>query len=470
MGTVVVAVEEFVAASPEVVFDRFGAGSGAGWLFGATCDRVATGVVVTLRPPIGACGPVEIVGRISTLRRPQLITITHDLPWRGRIVLRLTAAPGGTRIRLRAEIDARGLEWLMRRQGLAIPPGAATGPRIGLISSRSGSGGLFASAAQNLATLAVEEVNEEGGVGGLPIELLVGDDATDATTGALEARRLARAGCRVIVLVTTSATYDAVSAALEGSGILLVQPHMNEGGGESRLRLRFGERPAVQLATAAVPLMRASGGRRWFLAGNDYVWPRSVHATAHVVLPRHGARLVGECYAPLGTTDFAPLVEAVAASGADIVLNTFVGADSAAFERQCHAMGLRERTVSLAPAIDEATLERIGPAAGHGIFGVSGYFQHLDSERNVSLLRRYRREFGAWAPPLSSLSESVFEAIHMWAAAARQARTTDPGPVADAMRTGRYELPRGTVALGDPAAGRRPLELVATRGAMFGSM
>ena len=118
------------------------------------------------------------------------------------------------------------------------------------------------------------------------------------------------------------------------------------------------------------------------------------------------------------------------------MLNTFVGADSAAFERQCHAMGLRDRAVSLAPAIDESTLERIGARAGSGIHGVSGYFQHLDTERNTTLLARYRRAFGPWAPPLSSLSESVFEAIHMWAAAARRARTTDPGPVADAMRGG----------------------------------
>ena len=245
---------------------------------------------------------------------------------------------------------------------------------------------------------------------------------------------------------------------------------MNEGGGESRLRLRFGERPAVQLATAVVPLQRSAGGRRWFLAGNDYVWPRSVHAAARAVLPRHGGRLVGERYAPLGTTDFTPIVEAVAASGADIVLNTFVGADSAAFERQCHAMGLRDRAVSLAPAIDEATLERIGAHAGSGIHGVSGYFQYLDTERNTSLLARYRRTFGPWSPPLSSLSESVFEAIHMWATAARRARTTEPGPVADAMRAGRYELPRGTVVLDDTDTAAPPLHLAAARGATFGSM
>ncbi|GAA1387348.1 hypothetical protein GCM10009613_22780 [Pseudonocardia kongjuensis] len=469
MGTIAVTVEEFAAVAPEVVFDRFGR-DGGGWLFGASCDRVALGEPITLLTPIGDGPPVDVLGRISDLRRPHGITITHDQPWRGRIRLRFTAAPGGTRIRLDAHIDEQGLEWLMRRRGHPVRDRAATGPRIGALTSRSGSGSVFASAVANAAVLAVDEVNAAGGIGGRPVELLHADDATDPGTGALEALRLARAGCRTIFLTTTSATYQAVSSALTGHDVLVVHTNMNEGGGESRLRIRLGERPWTQIALAAGPVMRSAGGRRWFLAGNDYVWPRTVNRIAREVLPGNGAVLVGEGYAPLGARDFGPLIERIAASGADIVLDTFVGADAAAFERQCHAMGLRERTVSLGPAMDEATLERIGFEASEGIHGVSGYFQHLQTERNGTLLQRYRERFGRWAPPLSSLSESMFEAIHVWAAAARQVRTTDPTPVADEMRHGRFEVPRGTIALDGRHHVEQPLHLAAARGATFGSM
>lgn len=469
MGTIAVAVEEFAAVAPEVVFDRFGR-DGGGWLFGASCDRVALGEPVTLRAPIGDGPPVDVLGRISGLRRPHTITVTHDQPWRGRIRLRFAATPGGTRIRLDAGIDALGMEWLMRRRGHPVRDHAATGPRIGALTSRSGSGSLFASAVANVATLAVDEVNATGGIDGRAVELLHADDATDPGTGALEALRLARAGCRTIFLMTTSATYQAVSSALAGQDVLVVHTNMNEGGGESRLRIRFGERPQTQITLAARPVMRSAGGRRWFLAGNDYVWPRAVNRIAREVLPDNGAVLVGEGYAPLGARDFGPLIERIAASGADIVLNTFVGADAAAFERQCHAMGLREHTVSLGPAMDEPTLERIGFEASAGIHGVSGYFQHLQTERNGTLLERYRERFGRWAPPLSSLSESMFEAIHVWAAAARHVRSTEPTPVADEIRRGRFEVPRGTLALEGRHHVEQPLYLAAARGSTFGSM
>jgi urea transport system substrate-binding protein len=467
VGAVALSAEESVSVPPEAVFDRFGTGPGAGWVFDAACDRLAVGSVVTLRAPLGGAAPVEILGRISAVRRPSLIAISHDQPWRGRIRLRFAAEGAGTRIRLHAEIDERGLEWLMRRHGLAVRPAAPSGARIGLLTTKSGPGSLFAAASENAAALAVEEVNADGGIDGRPLEFLVADDATDPVTGVLEARRLVRAGCRTILLMTTSATYEAVAAALADSGVLVVLTNMNEGGGEGRLRIRLGERPANQLATAAGPLMRAAGGRRWFLAGNDYVWPRAVNATARQVLPGYGAVLVGERYAPLGTVDFTPIVEAVAASGADVVLNTFVGADSASFERQCHAMGLRDRTRSLAPAMDESTLERIGTSAAPGIHGVSGYFQHLATARNDSLVQRYRVAFGPWAPPLSTLSESVFEAIHMWAAAARHARTTEPVHVAAEMRVGRFELPRGTVTLDGSNRVDQRIYLAEARGATF---
>lgn len=467
MAALLLPAEEWTDASPAATFGLFGAGTGAGWVFDAVCDRVAAGAVVRMGAPLG--GPVsdmvEIIGRISEVRPPSpargnarghagqggRIEIVHDQPWRGRIKLRFDADRGGTRVRLFAELDEAGLEWLMRRRGL--PAGRESGPnpnaRLGLLNSKSGLGSMFGAATDHMAMLAVEEINAEGGVRGRPVELVVGDDASDPAVGVAEARRLVRAGCRTILVATTSATYFAVSRALAGTEVLLIQPHMNEGGGTGALRVQLGEHHEDQLAAAVRPLMRAADGKRWFLAGNDYCWPRSTHAAARRILPRSGARVVGERYAALGTRDFTRVIEAVTASGADIVLSTFVGADAAAFERQCHATGLREQCVTLAPAMDESTLEHVGADAAPGLYAVSGYVEQLASPGNAVLLHRYREAYGRWAPPLSTLSESVFEAAHIWWSAARRVGADEPRLIAEAMRPGRFQLPRGTVTLDD---------------------
>lgn len=450
MAALVVPAVEWTAAPPAVTFGLFGTGTGAGWVFDAACDRVAVGAAVSMRAPInGPADAVHIIGRIAAVRPPSYLEIVHDQPWRGRIRIRFEPDRGGTRLQLSAEFDQSGLEWLMRRRGLPAGPASSPNPRLGLLTTKSGPGSLFAAATDNMAMLALEEINAQGGVRGRPAELVVGDDATDPTVGVAEAWRLVRAGCRTILVSTTSATFAAVSRALAGAEVLLMQTLMNEGGGTGRLRVQLGERPDDQLAAAARPIMRKAAGRRWFLAGDDYRWPRSMNAAARRVLPRAGARVVGERYAPLGTSDFTPVIDAVQAAGADIVLSTFVGADAAAFERQCHAMGLRDHCVTLAPAMDESTLEHVGADAAAGLYSVCGYFQQLPTAGNAQLLTRYQNAFGRWAPPVSTLSESVFEAVHMWWAVARQVGADQPLRISEAMRPGQFVLPRGTVTLDD---------------------
>lgn len=461
MGTLALTAEERINVPPAAVFDLFGAGN-AGWVFDAACDRVEVGAVITLRAPLdgAAAAPVDILGRISKVRRPGRIEITHDQPWRGRLRLRFDPDGAGTRVRLNAEIDERGLEWLIRRRGHVLADRAdQAGPRIGLLTSKSGPGSVFAAATDNVATMTVDEINADGGILGKPATLMVGDDGTNPDTGVAEAWRLVRGGCRTIFATTTSATFAEVSEALRGADVLLVHAVMNEGGLADRLRIQLGERPGHQLAAAAKPLMREAGGNRWFLAGNDYNWPRHAHTAARSVLPHQGAKLVGERFAPLGSQDFSPVIDAILTSGADVVLSTFVGADAAAFERQCYAMGVRERCRTLALAIDESTMERIGPAASTGIYGASAYFQRLPSDQNKALVRRYRDGYGPWAPPLSTLSETVHEALHMWVAAVHSARTTEPDAVARQMRSGAFDFPRGNVAMDGPGKPHQRLYL-----------
>ncbi|MGD9529557.1 MAG: ABC transporter substrate-binding protein, partial [Pseudonocardia sp.] len=191
----------------------------------------------------------------------------------------------------------------------------------------------------------------------------------------------------------------------------------------------------------------------------DYVWPRVVHSVARQVLGEQGATIVGEAFAPLGTSEFGPLIERILQSGADVVLSSFVGADLVAFERQCHAMGLRRRARSLALTLDEPTRERIGDAAAAGMWGVSGYFADLPGTRNAEFVRRYRERYGPFAPPMSSIAESAYDGVLLYAAAARRSPSADPAAVARELRSVRVQLPRGVVRLDGPECAPQALHV-----------
>jgi branched-chain amino acid transport system substrate-binding protein len=241
--------------------------------------------------------------------------------------------------------------------------------------------------------------------------------------------------------------------------VLLVFSVTNEGGPTGDRLVRLGERAAALLAVAVPRVMEQSDGRRWFLAGNDYSWPRATNACARATVARAGGTIAGERRVPLGTRDFDPVVRAVGRSGADCVLSTFVGADAAAFERAFYRAGLRARCRTLSPGLDEATREHIGAEAGAGIWSVFGYFEDLPTAENRAFLKRYRDRFGQWAPPPSSLSESAYEAVHLVAGAARRRGSWQPTDVGRAMACSRFAGPRGTVALAGSGAVRQELFL-----------
>ena len=71
--------------------------------------------------------------------------------------------------------------------------------------------------------------------------------------------------------------------------------------------------------------------------------------------------------------------------------------------------------------LDESTRERVGDRAAAGLWTAFGYYQQLPTAENRAFLARYRNTFGPWAPPVSTLSESIYSALHLYGTAVRRA-------------------------------------------------
>ncbi|MFB9903944.1 substrate-binding protein [Allokutzneria oryzae] len=409
---------------PGDVFALLGRDDSAGWLFGADYDAMRVGALVRFDLPVNPADPasatMEATGRISYLDPPRRIVIEQQAPWAGTVSCTMVPAKDGTgtTVRLGVEVPGDAVTWLLRQRGYdpIEERAAADTVRVGVLVSKSGPASIFGATTEKLALMAADEINADGGVNGCRLQVVVRDDASVPDVGAEQFRRMAGVdGCRVVVTNCTSAVFPVIAKLARRLGVLLVHTPINEGGRYSPNVVRLGERPSAQLRTALPALMRSTG-RNVYLAGNDYVWPRVMNATARHLVERLGGTVAGERYKPMGTCDFSDVVDDIITTRAEVVVSTFVGSDSARFERQSYAAGLRERCRTLSMAYDESTRELTGGDAARGVWAAFGYFQEVDSKTNKDFLRRYRERFGATAPPLSSITESVYEAIHMLAA------------------------------------------------------
>jgi urea transport system substrate-binding protein len=461
LGTVVLVDEELIPASPETVFELFGAEGGGGWFFGARCTSLTRGAPVRFDLPLpSGTGPLEGSGRILEVDIPRRLVIAHETPWQGRVVCTVERAGAFSRVRVVAEIPEGALRWLLRRQGAALVPEVKPWEvGVGLLVSLSGPFGINGAATDNLARLAVSEVNDDGPPAGRPLRLVVADDCTSPAVAAAEARRLVEdERCPVVIASVTSASFEAVRPVVESAGALLVFGLANEGGPAGPLTFRLGEHPEEQIAPAIPYLMAGRGARRWYLAGNDYCWPWAVHGQAQRAIAGAGGLIVGESFSALGARTFDPLIQSIDRSGAEIVLSTFVGSDLIEFTRRFNDSGLGSRCALFSAGMEDFLRDHAGDSAA-GAWAMWGYFKDLPTPENRAFLTRYQTRFGELAPAPSGISEAAYEAVHLVSDAARAAGGWEPAAVARELVSASFRGPRGRIRVQGQSRVSQPLYL-----------
>ncbi|GAA4565248.1 substrate-binding domain-containing protein [Planotetraspora kaengkrachanensis] len=293
--------------------------------------------------------------------------------------------------------------------------------RVGLVVPVSGVLGLLGPCAINCAMLGAAEVNAAGGVLGRPVELVLVDGGRSPAEVAREISGLVRAGVvQAVVGTHASDVRVAVERSLSGSAPFVYTPPY-EGGARKPGVYYLGEPASQQVGPGLDWLVEHRRARRWFLLGNDYVWPRLVHASARRHLRALSARIVGERLVPSGTTAMDALIEEVAAARPDAVLLNLIGSDLVAFNRAFAASGLR--CARLCGALEEHGLLAVGGDTTGELYAAMGYFGSLVTEANLGLGERYARMFGPQAPSLNGHGHGCYEGVLMLAALAGRAGT-----------------------------------------------
>ena len=337
--------------------------------------------------------------------------------------------------------------------------------RIGIVVPASGTLGLLAPSTLNCAALAAAELNAAGGILGRPVELVLVDGGRPAAEVAAEVTALVRTRALSALVGTHASDVRVALAYAVGGSVPYVYTPPYEGGERTPGVFLLGETPERQLRPALDRLV-AGRARRWLLLGNDYVWPRRVHAAARRQLDRAGARVVDERYVPRGAADAAALVELVAASRVDAVLLSLVGSDLVAFNRAFARSPMAGRVARVCAALEENGLLGAGGDGSGELYAAMGYFAALATDASLAFGERYTARFGPAAPVLNGHSEGAYDGVRLLAALARRAGTL-AGPRLDAVADGtRVAGGRGPFVMRDRHA-EQPVYLARADGLDF---
>ena len=343
------------------------------------------------------------------------------------------------------------------RTTITATPAAAAAPampagepiKVGVLHSMSGTMAGSETVVVDATLLAIEEINQAGGLLGRPLKPVVVDARSDAKIFATEAERLiSEEKVCTVFGCWTSASRKAVKPVFEDHDHLLIYPLQYEGLEESPNIVYMGAAPNQQILPALDWAMSVLNKKRFFLVGSDYVFPRTASAIIKDYLQSKGGEVVGEEYVHLGSQSTDPIVGAIMKAQPDMILNTINGDSNTAFFRSLRAAGVTPTTTPcLSFSVAEQELRSLNIADTQGDYAAWTYFQSLDIPENRQFIEHFQQKYPQRV--ISDPMESAYVGVKMWAKAVSATRSIDPVKIRRALLNQKYDAPSGQTRI-DP--------------------
>lgn len=332
-----------------------------------------------------------------------------------------------------------------------IPPSSEP-LKIGILHSMTGT---FAPSGRPLVdalTLAIEEINQAGGVLGRRLQPVLEDGCSDCAVFKQRAEKLiTRDGVAVLFGCYGSSNRKRVAEVCERYDHLLFYYADYEGLEQSPCVAYVSGSPNQQLRPAAEWVVRNLDRRKFFLVGSDYVFSRAANAILKDELATMGhlkAVVVGEGYEPLESSDFAQIVREIQTAQPDMILNTIEGSSNVAFLQALRgSAGPRGRIPVLWFGFGEEEMAVLNPADLQGDYLAGHYFQTLEGKENEAFVARFRARF-----PTRRVTDGMlgaYASVYLWKQAVESARSVAPPDVRKALRGQSISTPEGKITL-DP--------------------
>ncbi|MDS9468487.1 transporter substrate-binding protein [Paracoccus sp. MBLB3053] len=320
---------------------------------------------------------------------------------------------------------------------IARPAFAGSSIQVASIFDLSGGLEIYGQPIDSCLDLAIDEINQSGGLLGQQIEVAKYDPQSSIqlyTQYSTEAATAKKAS--VVFGGITSASREAIRPLLSRYRTLYFYPPLYEGGVCDRNTFCTGSTPA-QTIGVLLPYAVQNMGKKVYVLAADYNYGTISAKWVREYAGKAGGEVIAEEYFPLDVTDFSATIQKIQAAKPDVIYTLLVGGNHMSFFRQWAAAGMAGQIPIISTSFGGGNEHIVlSPAEADGVHAAFGYFQEVDSPINKAFLDRYHGKFGPDAPYVTEHASATYNAVHHWASAVRKAGSTDRLAVIEALETG----------------------------------
>lgn len=311
--------------------------------------------------------------------------------------------------------------------------GDESGPiKIGMIVPTSGSSAPTGNSMADGAQLAVDEINEAGGVlDGRKLELVVGDGACDAQQAVASANKLVSSGVVISVGGYCSGATLPTLPIFDKAGVPMIIPAANSQDlvNEGLKSVFLINGTGLQQSTAALDFMKKQGYTTVALVDDNTSYSVDITTETEKQITDDGsAEVVLNTSVNAGESDYSSVVRDITGSGADVIYWTGYYQEGGLIIDQLKKAGY-EGDIIVADGSADSTLAEIAGAAAEGVFATMTPTPNTIAGAE-SWIEDFKEAFGEEPKPYSTQS---YDAVRLAAAAFEDAGSTDTDKVIAAL-------------------------------------
>lgn len=316
--------------------------------------------------------------------------------------------------------------------------------KIGSIGPMTGAAATYGNAVMNAIQLAVDEVNEAGGVNGVQLEFNPQDDENDAEKSVNAYNTLKDWGMQMLLGTVTSAPCIAVGAEAANDNMFLLTPSGSAvdciAAGDNAFRVCFSD-PDQGAASAKYIGEHGLAEKIAVIYDSSDVYSAGIYATFQAEAANQPFEIVAaEAFTADSKTDFSVQLQKAKDAGADLVYMPIYYNEASLILTQADAMGFEPKWFGVDGMDGILTVEGFDTSLAEGLMLLTPFSADADDELTKNFVTNFEEKFGEIP---NQFAADAYDGVYIIKAALEQAGATpdmDASALCDALKSAMTEI------------------------------
>ena len=270
--------------------------------------------------------------------------------------------------------------------------------KFGGVGPLTGENAIYGNAVRNGAQIAVDEINEAGGINGYQVDFSFEDDVSDGESSVNAYNNLMDSGMQVLVGPVTTGPALSVSTLVNQDRVFMLTPSASSldvvTGKDNVFQLCFTD-PNQGMGSATYIGTNMPGSKVAVIYRNDDIYSTGIRDTFVAECENQDLEIVYEgTFTGEGASDFSVQLTDAQSAGADVVFLPIYYQPASIIFAQADAMGYEPTFFGVDGMDGILTLKNFDMSLAEGVMVLTPFSADATDERTVNFVTKYSDQFG----------------------------------------------------------------------------